>query len=110
MAIPGIIRNFGQCEGEHCGDEFQLEGRRRRAVGELPHTNFPNGTIGVRVDNGLRGMVTGLKPWSVYTMMVVGYNSAGLGQQYKEVITTLDSSKCVLLCCNYFKDIGPVLY
>ena len=43
-------------------------------------------------------------------MIVVGYNSAGLGQQYREVITTLDSSKCVLLCCNYFKDIGPVLY
>ena len=64
----------------------------------------------MRVDNGLRGVVTGLKPWSVYTMMVVGYNSAGLGQQYREVITTLDSSKCVLLCCNYFKDIGLVLY
>ncbi|CAH3016664.1 unnamed protein product, partial [Porites evermanni] len=91
LARPGIIRNFGECENGPCGDEFQPIGRRRRAVGELPDTNFPNGTIGVRVDNGLRGVVTGLKPWSVYTMMVVGYNSAGLGQQYREVFTTLDS-------------------
>ena len=72
--------------------------RRRRAVGELPSTatpppQFPDGTIRVHVNNSLGGVVTGLKPWSEYTLEVQGYNNAGLGIPKTEVIITLDSSK-----------------
>ena len=71
----------------------------RRAVGELPSAatpppQFPNGTIRVHVKNSLSAVVRGLKPWSEYTVIVQGYNNAGLGIPKTEVITTLDSSKC----------------
>lgn len=70
--------------------------RKKREVGELPPgVPFPVGTVAVRVINSHsdRGTVTGLQPWSMYTMIVFGYNNAGLGEinQNLETITTLDS-------------------
>ena len=78
---------------------MDCEARRRRTSGELPSTAtpqllFPVGTIRVHVNSSLTGVVTGLKPWSEYTVIVQGYNNAGLGTPKAEVIITLDSSKC----------------
>ena len=77
-------------------------GRRKRASGELPvaETPFRHGTIGVHVNNSLSGVVTGLTPWTVYTVAVAGYNNAGLGELYIDVITTVDSSKSVSFVCK----------
>ena len=61
----------------------------------MAETPFRHGTIGVHVNNSLSGVVTGLTPWTVYTVAVAGYNNAGLGELYKDVITTVDSSKCI---------------
>ena len=61
---------------------------------EIP---FPNDTVGVHVNKSLRGVVRGLKAWTRYNVLVVGYNSAGLGDPGILSITTLDSSKCTLL-------------
>lgn len=80
---------------EPCLDNLECA-RRRRAVGDLPSTatpppQFPDGTIRVHVNNSLSGVVTGLKPWSEYTLEVQGYNNVGLGRSKTEVIITLDS-------------------
>lgn len=60
-----------------------------------PGIPFPNDTVGVQVTNGLRGVVTGLKPWTRYALLVAGYNNAGLGDPSQLTVTTLDSSKCI---------------
>ena len=95
LALPGSIR----LNPEPCDDCESLL-RRRRTVGELPSTAtpqlvFPVGTIRVHVNSSLTAVVTGLKPWSEYTVVVQGYNNAGLGTPKIEVITTLDSSKYI---------------
>ena len=52
-----------------------------------------NETIFVRVNTSLRGVVTGLKPWTTYELAVAGYNSVGRGNLAIQRVTTLDSSK-----------------
>lgn len=95
FAWPGSIR----LNPEPCVDCESIS-RRRRTTGELPSTAtpqplFPVGTIRVHVNSSLTAVVTGLKPWSEYTVVVQGYNNAGLGTPKIEVITTLDSSKYI---------------
>lgn len=96
---PGVYR-LGEvpepCEGCEIPTIPKL-GRRKRAAGELPvaETPFRDGTIGVHVNNSLSGVVTGLTSWTVYTVAVAGYNNAGLGELLIDVITTVDSSKCI---------------
>ena len=80
---PGVysLREVPQpCEG--C--ETPTIGQRKRAASHALHVN-----------NSLSGVVTGLTPWTVYTVTVAGYNNAGLGELYIDVITTIDSSKCI---------------
>jgi len=63
---------------------------------------FPNDTICIQVNNGLREVVTGLKPWTTYYIYVLGYNNAGISQELPHLVTdtTLDSSKCTLFFLN----------
>ena len=101
--IVAYAGGFTNNKDEACDNcEFSPTGlsRKKREVGELPPgVPFPVGTVAVRVINSHsdRGTVTGLQPWSMYTMIVFGYNNAGLGEinQNLETITTLDSSKYI---------------
>lgn len=77
------------------GSLFQNFGEVDEVAGELPVTARPysNDTIFVRVNTSLRGVVTGLKPWTTYELAVAGYNNAGRGGLKIQRVTTLDSSK-----------------
>ena len=59
---------------------------------------IPDDAIRVEVRNRgvTRGVVTGLTPWTEYSVAVQGYNNAGLGPfSVQDVsVRTLDSSKC----------------
>ena len=59
--------------------------------------------------NIVTGVVSGLTPWTNYTVVVQGYNSAGLGPPSDEVVfvRTLDSRKwATSRCCNQLSPFG----
>ncbi|XP_068678794.1 uncharacterized protein [Montipora foliosa] len=72
--------------------------RRKRSAGipEIERT-LSNNTIAVLVNASLRGVVTGLKPWTTYEVAVAGYNNAGLGNPKILTVTTLDSKDSYFL-------------
>ena len=90
-AVGRLYRNFGEITEE---EELPL-GETERFSGEFRRNAraFSNDTIFVRVNTSLRGVVTGLKPWTTYELAVAGYNNAGTGSLKHQRVTTLDSSK-----------------
>ncbi|XP_044174180.1 uncharacterized protein LOC114947269 isoform X5 [Acropora millepora] len=69
-----------------------LSKRKRRGLPEIAST-LPRDTIFVHVNTSLRGVVTGLRPWTTYTLAVAGYNNAGTGSLKYQRVTTIDSSE-----------------
>ena len=72
---------------------------------------IPNYAIRVKVVGGniVTGVVSRLTPWTNYTVVVQGYNSAGLGPPSDEVVfvRTLDSRKwATSRCCNQLSPFG----
>ncbi|XP_068747903.1 uncharacterized protein [Montipora capricornis] len=81
-------------------DELVKKKRRKRSfslAGIQIGREFPNNTIFVNVNTSLRGVVTGLKPWTTYVVAVAGYNNAGLGNPQRLTVTTLDSKDSYFL-------------
>ena len=75
--------------------------RKRRGLPEIAST-LPRDTIFVHVNTSLRGVVTGLRPWTTYTLAVAGYNNAGTGSLKYQRVTTIDSSKYTRPLSCYF--------
>ena len=48
--------------------------------------------------------MTGLRPWTTYTLAVAGYNNAGTGILKSQRVRTIDSSKYTrpMVACCYF--------
>ncbi|XP_067032059.1 uncharacterized protein [Acropora muricata] len=60
-------------------------------------STLPKDTIFVHVNTSLRGVVTGLRPWTTYTLAVAGYNNAGNGTLKSQNVTTIDSKDSYFL-------------
>ncbi|KAK2547207.1 Adhesion G protein-coupled receptor L3 [Acropora cervicornis] len=73
-----------------------LSKRKRRGLPEIAST-LPRDTIFVHVNTSLRGVVTGLRPWTTYTLAVAGYNNAGTGSLKYQRVTTIDSKNSYFL-------------
>ncbi|XP_068752097.1 uncharacterized protein [Montipora capricornis] len=73
-----------------------LSRRKRRGLPEIAST-FPKDTIFVHVNTSLRGVVTGLRPWTTYMLAVAGYNNAGTGSWNYQRVTTIDSKDSYFL-------------
>ena len=88
-AVGRLYRHFGEFP------EDLLLSITKTFSGEFPRNawTYSNDTIFVRVNTSLRGVVTGLKPWTTYELAVAGYNNAGTGGLTIQRVTTLDSSK-----------------
>ncbi|XP_074635576.1 uncharacterized protein LOC141893971 isoform X3 [Acropora palmata] len=92
-AVGRLYRYFGEF------NEELLLSETERFSGEFPRNAraFSNDTIFVRVNTSLRGVVTGLKPWTTYELAVAGYNNAGTGSLKYQRVTTLDSKDSYFL-------------
>ncbi|XP_074636328.1 uncharacterized protein LOC141894547 isoform X1 [Acropora palmata] len=93
-AVGSLSRSSGE-SGEFT-ESPQLSRRKRRGLPEIAST-LPRDTIFVRVNTSLRGVVTGLRPWTTYTLAVAGYNNAGTGSLKYQRVTTIDSKDSYFL-------------
>ncbi|XP_068679379.1 fibronectin type III domain-containing protein-like [Montipora foliosa] len=98
LAAPGSLTQIND-EQDQLRSRRSLKRRKRSfsLAGVLIGRAFPNNTIVVDVNTSLRGVVTGLKPWTTYLVVVAGYNNAGLGNPQRLSVTTLDSKDSYFL-------------
>ncbi|XP_044174176.1 uncharacterized protein LOC114947269 isoform X3 [Acropora millepora] len=93
-AVGSLSRSSG--ESGELTESPPLSRRKnvRRGLPEIAST-LPKDTIFVHVqlNTSLRGVVTGLRPWTTYTLAVAGYNNAGTGSWNYQRVTTIDSSE-----------------
>ncbi|XP_044174181.1 adhesion G-protein coupled receptor G4-like [Acropora millepora] len=96
VAVGSLSRSSGE-SGEFT-ESPPLSRRKnvRRGLPEIAST-LPKDTIFVHVNTSLRGVVTGLRPWTTYTLAVAGYNNAGTGSWNYQRVTTIDSKNSYFL-------------